>query len=112
MSKSKFSVSPAAQREFRVLGGRKPSGADATARDALAKAHAKRQPAAVHVTQRKDGWAVKREGRERAATVQPTKAKAVDIARQAAGSQGARLIEHAKDGQISKNTKPSLPRKR
>lgn len=111
MTKSKFGVSPAAQRVYRVLGGTKPSGADATARAALAKAHASHQPPAIHVTQRKGGWAVKTEGRERAATIKPTKAKAVDAARGRAGSQGARLIEHGSDGRIIRNTKP-IPKKK
>lgn len=111
MTTRKFAVSPVAQRDYRVLGGTKPSGADAAARAALAKAHASRQPSAVHVTQRKDGWAVKTEGRERATTIQPTKAQAVHTARERAGSQGARLIEHDSGGRISKNTKPISKKK-
>lgn len=107
MSNSKFAVSPAAQREYRVLGGSRPTGANSTARAALAKAHASRSPAAIHVTQRKDGWAVKTEGRERAAMIKPTKAKAVNVAREIAGSNRARLIEHGTDGRILRNTKPS-----
>lgn len=102
----KFTVSRAAQRDYRVLGGSRPSGADATARDALDKARASRRPEAVHVTKRSDGWAVKTEGRERAATIKPTKIQAVDAARDAARKRGARVVEHGIDGKIHKNTKP------
>ncbi|HEY5473863.1 MAG TPA: DUF2188 domain-containing protein [Candidatus Limnocylindrales bacterium] len=111
MSNPKFTVSPAAQREYRVLGGTKPSGANAAARGALEKAHAARKPEAVHVTRRDSGWAVKTEGRERAASVQPTKAQALEAARDKAAAQGARLVEHGRDGRIIKNTKTlSKPR--
>ena len=106
MTKSKFAVSPVAQRDYRVLGGTRPSNANAAARTALSIAHKGRAPDAVHVTPRKDGWAVKSEGRERAAAVTPTKAQAVDIARKQAGAQGTRLIEHGADNKIVKNTKP------
>ena len=109
MTKPKFAVSPVAQRDYRVLGGARPSDANAAARAALAKAHKLHPPDAIHVTPRKDGWAVKSEGRDRAATVKPTKAQAVDAARRQAGAQGARLIEHGADGRIVKNTKP-VPR--
>lgn len=111
MTTRKFAVSPVAQRDYRVLGGTKPSGTDAAARTALAKAQSSRLPSAVHVTQRKDGWAVKTEGHERASRIQPTKAQAVHSAREKASSQGARLIEHDSGGRISKNTKP-IPKKK
>ena len=107
MTSPKFTVSRAAQRDYRVIGGKRPSGAEGVARDALTKANAARTPPAVHVTHRKDGWAVKTEGRERAASIEPTKAKAVNEARKTAGDRGARLIEHGSDGRISKNTKPN-----
>ena len=106
MTKPKFEVSPVAQRDYRVLGGTRPSGASAAARSALASAHKGRQPDAIHVTPREGGWAVKAEGRERASIIKSTKAQAVDAARQRAGAQGARLIEHGTDGKIVKNTKP------
>jgi hypothetical protein len=106
MTKPRFAVSPVAQRDYRVLGGTRPSDANAAARAALASAHKLRQPDAVHVTPRKDGWAVKLEGRDRPAVVKPTKAQAVEVARQTARAQGARLIEHGTDGKIVKNTKP------
>jgi hypothetical protein len=60
----------------------------------------------VHVTARDDGWAVKTEGRQRASSIQPTKVKAVAVGRAKASDQGVRLVEHAKDGRIIKNTKP------
>jgi Uncharacterized protein conserved in bacteria (DUF2188) len=104
---SKFSVSRPAQRAYKVLGGARPSGARAAARAALSKAQSSRKVEAVHITHRKDGWAVKSEGRERAASVEPTKAKAIESGRKAAAGRGARLIEHRTDGQIIKNTKPS-----
>ena len=106
MSK-KFQVSRAAQRDFRVLGGSRPSGSEATAREALALAKSNRQKDAIHVVPRKDGWAVKTEQRERAASVTPTKAKAVEAARVQARAQGARLIVHGSNGRILNNTKPA-----
>jgi hypothetical protein len=111
MTKPKFAVSPVAQRDYRVLGGTRPSDANAAARAALASAQKLRAPDAVHVTPRKDGWVVKSEGQDRAAAVKPTKAQAVEIARKTAGAQGARLIEHGMDGRIVKNTKPVSGRK-
>lgn len=107
MTKPRFAVSPVAQRDYRVLGGARPSDANAAARAALASAHKLRQPDAVHVTPREGGWAVKSEGRDRAAAVKPTKAQAVEVARKTAGARGARLIEHGADGRIVKNTKPA-----
>lgn len=109
MSDAKFSVSRPAQKTYKVLGGARPSSAQLTARDALAKAHAARMPAAVHVTPRKDGWAVKTEGRGKAASIESTKANAIQEARKAAADRGARLIEHRADGRITKNTKPIPP---
>lgn len=110
MKKAKFSVSPAAQRTYKVVGGTRPSGARKTAGEALSKAQATRKAAAVHVTRRKDGWAIKAEGRERAASVESTKAKAIQEARKTAADRGARLIEHGRDGRFLKNTKPSVPK--
>jgi hypothetical protein len=108
---SKFTVSPAAQRDYRILEGARPSGAEAAARDALKKAQASNGSGTVHVTARDNGWAVKSQGSARASSIQPTKAKAVAVARTRAGSQGGRLIEHGKDGRILKNTKPSSAQK-
>ena len=36
---SKFTFSPAAQKEFKVLGGQRPTGANARAKEALENAH-------------------------------------------------------------------------
>lgn len=104
---SKFTVSPAAQRDYRILGGAKPSGAEAVARNALTQAKAGSRPSSVHVTARDNGWAVKSAGSVRASSIEPTKSKAVATARAKASSQGTRLVEHGKDGKIVKNTKPS-----
>jgi hypothetical protein len=106
MSDPKFKVSKAAQREYFVLGGTKPSTETASVRSALEKAYKLSTPDAVHVTRRDSGWAVKTEGRERAATVKATKAKAVEAARAQASAHGARLVEHGTNGRITKNTKP------
>jgi hypothetical protein len=109
---SKFSVSRRAQRTYKVIGGGRPSGAKATARTALSQAKANRKPAAVHVTSRSNGgWAVKTEGRERAASVETTKAKAIQEGRKAAAERGARLVEHSADGKFVKNTKPKATKK-
>jgi len=108
---AKFRVSPAAQKDYRVLGGERPSGASAAARAALEKAHSARPAAAIHVTPRSDGWAVKKAGGQRASTVQRTKAKAMKVGRAQAGTQGVRLVEHGKSGKITANTRPSPARK-
>jgi hypothetical protein len=39
MAKSKFTVSPPAQHEFRILGGTRPNGSEALVREALEAAH-------------------------------------------------------------------------
>ena len=106
---SQFRVSRAAQNEYRVLGGERPSGASAAARAALDKAHSARSGSSIHVTPRPDGsWAVKKAGGERASTVQPTKAKAVAIGRAQAGAQKVRLVEHDQAGKIARNTQPRV----
>jgi hypothetical protein len=109
MTARRFQVSSRAQTDFRVLGDRKPSTAESVARKALSAATNHKKADAVHVVQRKDGWAVKTERRERAASIEPTKEKAVRVARAQASAQGARLIEHSTSGRIAKNTKPGAP---
>jgi len=89
-----------------VLDATRTTQAKATARAALEKARASQRAEAVHVTKRDTGWAVKTEGRARAAEVVKTKQKAVDAARAKAARDGARLIEHGADGKIVRNTKP------
>jgi hypothetical protein len=54
----------------------------------------------VWVTPHKDGWAVKREGGERASRVTPRKEDAVKIGRDYAQRQGAELIIQGRDGII------------
>jgi hypothetical protein len=104
MSQSKFVVSHPAQRDYRVLGGDRPSGASDAARSAWDQAG--RSVAAIHVTPRADGWAVKKAGSAKASTVQPTKAKAIAVGKAKAAESGSRLIEHGSSGKITKNTKP------
>jgi hypothetical protein len=108
---SKFTVSPAAQRDYRVLGGARPSGAETLARAALQKAHSSNGSDSVHVTSRPNGWAVKTEGSQRASSIQPTKAQALSAARVKASGQGGRVIVHGTDGKIVTNTKPAAKRK-
>ncbi|CAA9500020.1 MAG: hypothetical protein AVDCRST_MAG12-2595 [uncultured Rubrobacteraceae bacterium] len=56
--------------------------------------------APVHVLSRADGWAVVREGRERATSVHPTQAEAARAGREIARKDGAEFLLHAKDGRI------------
>jgi Uncharacterized protein conserved in bacteria (DUF2188) len=102
----RFSVSPPAQKVYRVLDGGPPGSANTSARRALDKAKASRAPAAVHVTKRDGGWAVKTAGRERAMVVKPSKAAAVAAANATAAKRGARVVEHARDGKIQDVRKP------
>lgn len=54
----------------------------------------------IHVVPHPEGWAIKREGAERASRVTETKKEAVDYARQQARQDGVELIIHKKDGTI------------
>ena len=110
MTTRKSSVSPPAQRDYRVLGGSRPSGADAVARAALSKAQSSRPQPSIHVTKRDDGWAVKTAGSERASVIEPSKAAAMKTARQSAAKRDTRVIEHGRDGKIINNTKPRTPK--
>jgi len=56
--------------------------------------------APVHVVSRADGWAVVREGRERATSVHPTQAEAARAGREIARKDGAEFLLHARDGRI------------
>jgi hypothetical protein len=105
MTQSKFVVSHPAQREYRVLGGDRPSGASQAARSAWDKAE-RSTSGSIHVTPRDGGWAVKKAGSAKASTVQPTKAQAIAVAKTKAAATGSRLIEHGTTGKITKNTKP------
>ncbi len=59
----------------------------------------------IHVVPTKDGWAVRREGAERAANLYQTKRAAVDRATTLAKNSSSRLIIHKQDGTIEKHTK-------
>jgi hypothetical protein len=54
----------------------------------------------VHVTPREDGWAVKREGNERASSVHPTQREAEQKGRQIARKDKTEFFLHNKQGQI------------
>ena len=47
-----------------------------------------------------DGWAVQREGGERASSVHPTKEKAMHEAREMGRRDKVEVVEHGKDGKI------------
>jgi len=59
---------------------------------------AKKPP--VHVFSRNDGWAVVREGSERATSVHPTQAEAAKAGRKLARKDGSAFLLHAKDGRV------------
>ena len=59
---------------------------------------AKKPP--VHVLPRKDGWAVVREGNERATSVHRTQAEAAEVGRGVARKDRTAFLLHAKDGHI------------
>lgn len=48
-----------------------------------------------------EGWAVKREGGEKASSVHPTKAQATEAGRKTAKAEKVELVIHNKDGKIS-----------
>jgi ketosteroid isomerase-like protein len=55
----------------------------------------------VHVTPRgREGWAVVRDGNERASSVHPTQAEAAKAGRQAAQRDHTEFYLHGRDGQI------------
>ena len=60
MGKSKFTISPPAQTDFRVLGGTRPSGADTLARAALNQAHEQRLNREERAAARRDARNAKR----------------------------------------------------
>lgn len=61
---------------------------------------AKRKP--VHVVPHDDGWAVKREGNQRATSVHKTQADAAKDGRATARADQTEFILHGQDGQIRK----------
>jgi uncharacterized protein (TIGR02271 family) len=54
----------------------------------------------VHVERRRDGWAVVREGNQRATSVYPTQAEAAKEGREIARRDGTEFFLHAQDGRI------------
>jgi uncharacterized protein (TIGR02271 family) len=54
----------------------------------------------VHVLSRNDGWAVVREGKDRATSVHPTQAEAAKEGREIARKDGTEFLLHAKDGRV------------
>jgi hypothetical protein len=59
---------------------------------------AKKKP--VHVTPRDDGWAVMREGNERASSVHRTQKEAEKKGRQTARNDKTEFLLHNKQGQV------------
>jgi hypothetical protein len=55
---------------------------------------------AVHVELRENGWAVVREGSERANTVHPTQSEAAKAGRELARHDGTEFFLHAQDGRV------------
>lgn len=53
-----------------------------------------------HVTPRPQGWAVQREGAERASSVHDTQAQAIDAGRALARTNETELVIHGRDGRI------------
>ncbi len=54
----------------------------------------------VHVTQHPDGWQVRREGAERASSVQRTQREAIARAREIAQTERGEVFIHGEDGRI------------
>lgn len=55
----------------------------------------------VHVVPHSDGWAVKKEGSQRASKILKTKAPALEQGRKIAKQDKVELVIHNKDGKIS-----------
>lgn len=55
----------------------------------------------IHVVPHDDGWAIKKEGNQRASSICDTKKEAQKIATEFAKSEKSELIVHNKDGKIS-----------
>ena len=54
----------------------------------------------VHVTPHNDGWAVRREGSERASSLHRTQADAIDAGRTTARREQTELEVHGRNGRI------------
>lgn len=70
----------------------------------------------IHVTTHKDGWAVRREGGDRASSVHDTKAQAMEQARNQGRRDHVEVVEHGRDGKIQGSngygTDPNPPKDR
>lgn len=53
-----------------------------------------------HVVPHSEGWAVRREGADRASSVQPTQAKAIEVGRDLAKERQTELVIHDRQGRI------------
>ena len=53
-----------------------------------------------HIVPHSDGWAVRGAGSQRATSVHPTQADAIDRGREIARNQGTELLIHGRDGRI------------
>jgi uncharacterized protein YdaT len=54
----------------------------------------------IHVVKHDEGWAVRREGAERASSVHETKAEAMSQAREQGRRDHVEVVEHGRDGRI------------
>lgn len=54
----------------------------------------------IHVVPHKDGWATKKEGAQRAGSVESTQKAAIDRAKEQAKRENVEVVIHKKDGQI------------
>jgi uncharacterized protein YdaT len=54
----------------------------------------------VHVVKHPAGWAVKKEGAQRASQVTQTQKQAIDAGRQVAKQEGSELVVHGRDNLI------------
>lgn len=54
----------------------------------------------IHVVPHKDGWAVKKEGNERASSVHDTQADALKQARDQGRQDKVEVVTHGRDGRI------------
>lgn len=54
----------------------------------------------IHVVKHDEGWAVRREGAERASSVHDTKAAAMEQARNQGRRDHVEVVEHGRDGRI------------
>ena len=54
----------------------------------------------IHIVPHQDGWAVKKEGNDRASSVHPTQKQAIGAGRGAARNERSELLIHGRDGRI------------